>query len=99
MQRDRPAPCTPLLTVARNDAAAVIAANPRWGQTALTRLLSGFMSYEYRCATVDGDQVNKTLDEWTAAGWELHTASTVVVHAGTKETFYHSLYFLHMKGQ
>ncbi len=56
------------------------------------------MSYEYKCATVDGEQVNKTLDEWTAAGWELHTASTVLFHAGTKETFYHSLFFRHLKG-
>jgi hypothetical protein len=39
------------------------------------------------------------LDEWTAAGWELHTASTDLSNAGTKETFYHSLYFRHLKGQ
>jgi hypothetical protein len=55
-----------------------------------------FVSYEYKCATTDGDHVDKTLDEWAAAGWELQTASTVLFHGG-KETFYHSLFFRRLK--
>lgn len=57
----------------------------------------GFVSYEYKCATTDGDHVDKTLDEWAAAGWELQTASSVLFHGGTKETFYHSLFFRRLK--
>jgi hypothetical protein len=55
------------------------------------------VSYEYKCATTDGDHVDKTLDEWAAAGWELQTASSVLFHGGTKETFYHSLFFRRLK--
>ena len=43
--------------------------------TSLTQLLSGFMAYEYRCTTVKGDEINPTLEEWTAAEWELFTAT------------------------
>jgi hypothetical protein len=46
--------------------------------TTLARLLSGFMAYEYRCAGVDDRQINPALDEWAAAGWELHTATAVI---------------------
>jgi hypothetical protein len=55
------------------------------------------MSYQYKCATVDAEHVNNTLDEWAAAGWELVTASTVLYHTGSKENFYHSLYFRTLK--
>ena len=45
----------------------------------LAPLLSGFMAYQYRCATVKGDEdVNPTLDEWAAKGWELVTATVII---------------------
>jgi len=63
-----------------------------------TRLLSWLMAYEYRCATVDDEHVDETLNEWASAGWELQTVSTVLFHKDGKEVFYHSLFFRHLKG-
>jgi len=56
------------------------------------------MAYEYRCATVDGEHVDETLNEWASAGWELQTVSTVLFHKDGKDVFYHSLFFRHLKG-
>jgi hypothetical protein len=58
--------------------------------TTLARLLSRFMAYEYRCAGLEGAEgINPTLNEWVAAGWELHTATTAV----SEGKIYHYLYF------
>jgi hypothetical protein len=41
-------------------------------------LLSGFMAYHYRCASVEGDDLDPVLHEWASRGWELVTATVVV---------------------
>jgi hypothetical protein len=47
--------------------------------TVLAPLLSGFMAHQYRCASVHGDEnINPTLDEWAAKGWELVTTAVIV---------------------
>ena len=56
--------------------------------TTLAPLLSGFMAYHYRCASVDGEDLDPTLDVWAAKGWELVTATVIVQ---PRETHY--LYF------
>jgi hypothetical protein len=41
-------------------------------------LLSRFMAYHYRCASVDGDDLDPVLHEWATRGWELVTATVVI---------------------
>jgi hypothetical protein len=36
------------------------------------------MAYQYRCASVDGEDLDPTLYEWAAQGWELVTATVIV---------------------
>jgi hypothetical protein len=37
------------------------------------------MAYQYRCASIHGDEnINPALDEWAAKGWELVTATVIV---------------------
>jgi hypothetical protein len=58
--------------------------------TTLAQLLSGFMAYEYRCAGLEGaEEIDSTLNEWAAAGWDLHTATTAM----SEGKIYHYLYF------
>jgi hypothetical protein len=36
------------------------------------------MAYQYRCASVVGEDLDPTLYEWAAKGWELVTATVIV---------------------
>jgi hypothetical protein len=48
------------------------------------------MAYRYKVPMVTDDNLQSKLDEWTAAGWELFTATCGVSGHGK---FYHYLYF------
>lgn len=49
------------------------------GALLLVPLLSGPTAYQYRYAQVHGDEnINPTLDEWAAKGWELVTSTVIV---------------------
>ena len=54
----------------------------------------GFMSYHYRCASVDGDDLDPVLHEWATRGWELVTATVVI-----QPREIHYLYFRIEAGQ
>jgi len=46
------------------------------------------MANEYKCVAVRDQDINNTLNEWSAAGWGLHTATAI------QSTWtYHYLYF------
>jgi hypothetical protein len=62
-----------------------------------TRLLSGFMAYEYRCVWVKDDKINPKLKEWADAGWELHTATAIMTGIGKYAETYNYLYFRRAK--
>lgn len=57
------------------------------------RLPSGLMAYRYQHTWCKDDQIAATLDKWAAAGWELHTATAVVMGMGKYGVSYQCLYW------
>jgi hypothetical protein len=64
--------------------------------TTSTRLLSGFMAYEYLMDSATDATVNTTLRRWADGGWDLYTATSVYRGQGSKQNpgqTWHYLYF------
>jgi hypothetical protein len=51
------------------------------------------MAYKYQYVWAKDDNIQAKLDEWSAAGWELHTATAVVLGMGKYGVAYQYLYF------
>jgi hypothetical protein len=53
----------------------------------------GFMAYQYKHVWAKDADIESKLDEWSAAGWELHCATAVVMGTGAYGVSYQCLYF------